>query len=102
MGHYLILRPGRDIDLSRSGGHNFPSRRPGKNVGSLAAAPDLELDGLDSGKRNAIQLAIDDDADLLLMDERARVAPLPPFLGGGVGIIEPHSPIRVMIFAGRI
>jgi predicted nucleic acid-binding protein len=37
-------------------------------------APDLELDELDSGERNAIQLAIDEDADLLLMDERAGVA----------------------------
>ena len=51
-------------------------RRPPKwlAVRELHVAPDLELDELDPGERNAIQLAIDEDADLLLMDERAGVA----------------------------
>jgi predicted nucleic acid-binding protein len=35
---------------------------------------DLELDELDMGERSAIQLAIDEKAELLLMDERAGVA----------------------------
>jgi predicted nucleic acid-binding protein len=57
-------------------------------VREVHVAPDLELDELDAGERNAIQLAIDEDADLLLqtcccrlvaadlllMDERAGVA----------------------------
>src|ERR1035438_3725839 len=43
-------------------------------VREVHVAPDLELDELDSGERNAIQLASDEDADLLLMDERAGVA----------------------------
>ena len=43
-------------------------------IREVHVAPDLELDELDSGEQNAIQLAIDEDADLLLMDERAGVA----------------------------
>jgi predicted nucleic acid-binding protein len=35
-------------------------------VREVHVAPDLELDELDAGERNAIQLAIDEDADLLL------------------------------------
>jgi predicted nucleic acid-binding protein len=50
-------------------------RRPEWVAGREAyVAPGLELEELDAGERNAIQLAINEDADLLLMDERAGVA----------------------------
>ncbi|HEX4138593.1 MAG TPA: DUF3368 domain-containing protein [Bryobacteraceae bacterium] len=44
------------------------------SVRETSVSPDPELDGLDAGERNAIQLAVVENADLLLMDERAGVA----------------------------
>jgi predicted nucleic acid-binding protein len=50
------------------------STRPGWiEVREVRSFPDAALDGLDPGEREAIQLAREESADLLLMDERSGV-----------------------------